>query len=150
MPAGGMRGFGRGRLGDAKMIVVIRKKTPWNMEAIKKKYTEQTHEGKTYYTGMLQPASYFPDEKTRVMGTEEDLKEAITRGPDKGPGEKFSFLRGGHQIVIAVRPENTADLTRNLPGDFTRRGGKPYQQKMAEGMTKIQGGSVGDRSGRRN
>ncbi len=143
MPAGGgLRGFGRGKLGDAKVIVVIRKKTPWNMEAIKKKYNEQTHEGKTYYTGMLQPASYFPDEKTRVMGEEEDLKEAITRGPDKGPHEKFSFMRGGHQIVIAVKPENSADLTRNLPRDLTRRGGKEYQQKMAEAMAKVQGGST--------
>ena len=144
MPAGGgMRGFGRGKLGDAKVIVVIRKKTPWNMEAVKKKYTEQAHQGKTYYTAMLQPASYFPDEKTRVMGAEEDLKEAITRGPDnKGPAEKFSFMRGGHQIVIGFKPENTTDLTRNLPRNLARRGGKEYQQKMADAMAKIQGGAT--------
>ncbi len=124
---------------------VFRKKSAWNLDALKKQENlkEDNHEGKTYYH-MRRDAVYFPDGKTLIIGREQLVKDAITRGPKSGAAEKFSFLPKGH-VVIGFLPENTDKFKNELKPNMMVKallGKNEYFTKITEALQGIKGGGV--------
>jgi hypothetical protein len=93
---------------------------------------------------MGRDAIYFPDEKTIVIGREQQVKDAITRGPTSNIAERFSFLSKGH-IVMGALPEDLAKLKQNLkPQGMAGMmfASKPYVAQITEGLQDLQGGGL--------
>ncbi len=126
---------------------VVRKKTPWNVEALKTNegFKEETHEGKTYYKS-FRNAMYFADDKTMILGPDQLVKDAITRGPTSSElAGKFAFLPKGH-IVMGGFPENLDELKQNMkPQGMAAMmlGSKPYLQQILDGLQGVEGGGLG-------
>lgn len=126
-------------------LAVVRKKTPWNQDVIKEKKrgTEETRNGQTYYAS-FNDAFFFPDENTLVVGSKNAIEAAIDRGPESNVGEKFSFLPKG-QVVIGFLPNNREKFTRELaipPLFALMLGNKDYIKDINEGLQTVQGGAV--------
>lgn len=100
----------------SKGLMVVRKKSPWNIDALKdgQRLEESTHDGKTYYTKSRE-ATYFPDDTTMIVGDKEVVEAAMVRGPKSDLGNRFSFMPKG-DIVMAALPKDMEKLARRAPG----------------------------------
>lgn len=142
------------RPGDAPdLIGVARKKTPWNVEAVKKSGREATHEGKTYYVvttdgGGEALALYYPDPNTCVLGPEKALKPALTRGGSSSTQARFQFVDFSKDVVIAFAPNDRSvfQLPQQQPLNpmMMMMGGiGPAVQNLMEVVPQLQGVAVG-------
>jgi predicted Zn finger-like uncharacterized protein len=127
---------------------VIRKKTAWNTEAFKsnQEFQEQTHEGKTYYKSFSNSV-YFADDKTMILGSEQLVKDAITRGPTSNIADKFTFLPKGHFVMGGFPPAEDLEqmkqqITSNPMLTMGPAAEKKFIRDFIEGMKELQGGGM--------
>lgn len=133
-----------------KGLAVIRKKSPWNKDAIieKERLKEESRDGTTYYKSFRQ-ACFFPDENTLVLGDTDIIEAAIDRGPKSNIAEKFSFLPKG-QIVVGFMPKNREKFSREMaipPMVSLVLGAKDYIKQINEGLQTVQGGALSAKIG---
>lgn len=131
-----------GALNAREFIVVIQRKSPWNMQLIQSESRTATHSGKSYYIANGENvASYFPDERTRIVGPEAAVKSAIERGPAKPAFSQFTFVDAGHDMVFAMVPGDPSFFqqgqARQMPG------ASPSMQRATGAAQKLKGIALG-------
>jgi hypothetical protein len=115
---------------NAKMIGVMRLNKDVTAEDLgdDAESRKREHSGKSYYTAPNNQAVYLADARTLIVGEEEQVKQAIDRGPAEPRVSRIDFINPRHQLVFVVAPPKLLDAeTRAQVKPAT---GSPTQQKL--------------------
>ena len=119
---------------NAKMVGVMRLKKDVTAQDLgdDSESRKQEHNGKTYYTAPNNQAIYMADARTLIVGEEEQVKQAIDRGPAEPRVSRIDFINPRHQLVVVVAPPKILDAESRAQVQSVS--GTTAQQKLQKSL----------------